>query len=227
MLRTVLCVSLALLSSDFGLRAWPQASSPPTAQSILEATLAEMRGISETIDRIVPESLSSRLPTEPSSAGMVSAKWLRHRVPKAARRAYEAAGGIPDSTKAAIELENAIKIDPDFAEAHHALGVVYAHQNRNPEAAAQFRRTIELVPEEAIPYSNLAWVLFAMGQRAEAETNVRRALQLSPENATAHLLMGCLLIETPQALAEGIWHLEFAGRTLPRARQLVEAVRKK
>jgi tetratricopeptide (TPR) repeat protein len=227
MLRTVLCVSLTLLSSVFGLRAWPQASSPPTAQSIFEATVADMRGISETIDRIGPGSLGFSLPTEPSSTGIVSAQWLRHRVPKSARRAYEAAGGIQDSTKAASELENAIQIDPDFAEAHHALGVVYARQNRNPEAAAQFRRTIELVPKEAIPYSNLAWVMFAMGQRAEAETNVRRALQLSPDDATAHLLMGCLLIESPQALAEGIWHLEFAGRTLPKAKQLAEVARKK
>jgi Flp pilus assembly protein TadD len=213
---------------------------------VLASTLAALRGITETIDRTAPENLNGRsalwfsvavspggqpnsvypLSTAHSSAGTVSAKRLRHQVPKAARQAYDRALGSRDAGKAANELENAVRIDPDFAEAHHALGVIYTRQRR-PEAVAEFRRTIELAPEESLPYSNLAWVLFAMGQRAEAETNVRRAIELSPENATAHLLMGCLLVQTPQALLEGIRHLEYAARTIPEAEQMAKVLRRK
>jgi Flp pilus assembly protein TadD len=155
--------------------------------------------------------------------GIVSVKQLRHHVPKAARKAYEKAGRTLDPGTAAAELENAVKIDPEFAEGHHALGVVYSRQRRLPEAVAEFRRTLELIPEESLPYSNLAWLLFAMGERAEAETSVRRALQLSPENASAHLLMGCLLIDTP-ARREGIQHLEYAARTLPAAEKIAKTL---
>jgi Flp pilus assembly protein TadD len=213
---------------------------------VLASTLADLRGITETIDRTGSENLNGRkalwfsvavssggqptsvhpLSTPHSSAGTISAKRLRHPVPKAALQAYDRALGSRDAGKAANELENAVRIDPDFAEAHHALGVVYTRQRR-PEAVAEFRRTIELAPEESLPYSNLAWVLFAMGHRAEAETNARRAIELSPENATAHFLMGCLLVETPQALVEGIRHLEYAARTIPEAEQMAKVLRRK
>jgi Tfp pilus assembly protein PilF len=246
MTRVVIRISLALLSAGLRLPALPQAPSTSNAQDVLASTLADLRGVKETIETSRPENPSDRsalwfsiavdpsgqpnsvrFPSTPhTSAGTVSAKGLRHHVPKAARQAYDRALGNRDARKAANELETAVRIDPDFAEAHHALGVIYTRQRR-PEAVAEFRRTIELVPEESLPYSNLAWVLFALGQRTEAETNVRRALQLSPENATAHLLMGFLLIETPQALAEGLWHLEYAARTIPEAEQMAKALRRR
>jgi Tfp pilus assembly protein PilF len=205
-------------------RASPQALTPRTAQDMLGATMADLRGISETVDRIGPENMSSfRVPPrEPSAPGIVSAKQLRHRIPRPAQQLYKAARGIQDVTKAAIELEKATDIDPEFAEAHHALGVVYSRQGRYPDAAIEFRRTIEFLPGESAPYSNLAWILFKAGQHAEAEANVRRALQLSPENASGHLLLGCMLIETPQTRAEALMHLEYAARALPQAKKMIK-----
>lgn len=169
-------------------------------------------------------------PRNHSSPGTVSARRLRHRAPKAARNAYEKAGKLSrkkDFENAAKELETAITLDADFAEAHCDLGVAYTHLHRYPEAAAEFRRTMELVPDESIPASDLAWVLFAVGQRAEAEVNVRRALRISPDNASAHLLFGCLLIDTPETFADGVAHLEYAGRTLPEAQRLAKALKRK
>jgi tetratricopeptide (TPR) repeat protein len=250
MIQTTVRVGLALLSSGLAVRALAQAPSTPNAQDVLASTLADLRGVSETIDTSRPENRSDRSalwfsvltgPTGPiarldsvqfparerTSAGTVSTQRLRHRVPKAARRAYERAVGSRDARKAANELESAIKIDPDFAEAHNDLGVIYARLGRNPEAAEELRRTIELVPEESLPYSNLAWVLFEMGLRAEAETNVRRAIQLSPDNAPAHLLMGRLLVERPDTFAEGLGHLQYAARTMPEAAQIAKALRRK
>jgi Tfp pilus assembly protein PilF len=243
--RIILCVSLVLLSPGFAL---PQLSTTPTTQEVLSATLSDMRGRAEAIDTsreyewsdrsmlwfslagnpalgspIVSATLPSR--QEHSSAASVSAKRLRHRPPKAAREAYEKAAKLArnkDDQKAATELERAIAIDTDFAEAHDDLGVLYACLGRYPQAAVEFRRAMELVPEESLPYSNLAWVLLAIGQRDEAETNVRRAIQLSPDNASAHLLVGRLLIETPASVKEGLWHLEYAALTIPEAKRMVD-----
>ncbi len=250
MTRVVLRISIALLSSGLRLPAWPQAPSTPNAQEVLASTLADLRGVSETIETSRPENRSDRSalwfsvltsPTAPTarldsvqfpaherpSAGTVSTKRLRHRVPKAARQAYERAIGSRDARKAANELESANRIDPDFAEAHDDLGVAYAQLGRYPEAAQELRRTIELVPDESLPHSNLAWVLFEMGQRAEAEISVRRAIQLSPDNAAAHLLIGRLLVERPDTFAEGLGHLEYAARTMPEAEQMAKALRRK
>ena len=134
-------------------------------------------------------------PHERTSAETVSAKRLKHRPPKAAREAYTRAARSKNAQKTSQELERAIALDPDFAEAHCNLGVAYARLNRYPEAAAEFRRAMELAPDESLPHANLAWVLLVMGQRTEAEAQVRRALQLSPNNAAARLLAGRLLID--------------------------------
>jgi Flp pilus assembly protein TadD len=168
MTRTILAMSLALLSSALVLPALPQ-SSPQTAQEVLSATLADLRGQKEIINTsrtegallssmATPMMMTARLPA-PEPAGTVSVKRLRHRPPKPARQAYEKAAQIKDSRKAANLLETAIAIDSAFAEAHNNLGVVYARLGRYPEAAAELSRAIELVPEEPIPRSNLAGVL--------------------------------------------------------------------
>jgi Flp pilus assembly protein TadD len=136
-----------------------------------------------------------------SSPGAVSAKRLRHHPPKTARKAYENAARLArkkNDGEAIQELQRAIAIDPDFAEAHGDLGVLYACLNRFPQAEAELRRAIELVPEESLPHSNLAWVLFTIGQRADAEASVRRALQLAPENVSARMLLGRLHIDIPK-----------------------------
>jgi tetratricopeptide (TPR) repeat protein len=245
MKRTILSVSLALLSPALAL---PQAPSTPTIQEVLSSTLADLHGLDEAIDRSGAENWGDRrvlwfsavngpmvstvrLPAQVGSpAGTVSVKRLRHRAPKAARAAYEKAAKLARSKadqKAAKELERAIELDPDFAEAHGDLGVMYASLGRYPEAEAELRRAIELIPDESLPHSNLAWVLFALDQRAEAEVNVRRAIQLSPDNASAHMLIGRLLAEKPETLAEGLGHLKYAARTIPEAKRMVTALNRK
>jgi Flp pilus assembly protein TadD len=114
---------------------------------------------------------------------------LRHKVPKDARKAYDQALKMKNLEKAALELERAITLDPEFGDAHCDLGVAYTRLGLLSQAAAEFRRAIELLPEEAIPYSNLAWIQFATGQRAEALANVQRALRLSPDNVPARTLV--------------------------------------
>jgi tetratricopeptide (TPR) repeat protein len=244
MTRIILRIGLAFLSSGLRLPARPQAPSVPKAQEVIASTLADLRGVSETVETARPEDRMERTalwfsvlnnptvsiaPKPRPLPGTISAKRLRHRPPKAARQAYERAGKLSRGkhvAQAAKELEKAIAIDSDFAEAHGNLGVTYSQLHRYPEAAQEFRRTIELIPDESLPHSNLAWVLFEMGQRTEAEISVRRALRISPDNASAHLLLACLLVERPDTFAEGLGHLQYAARSIPEAEQMAKSLRR-
>jgi len=74
-----------------------------------------------------PRPASANPDSSPPS--VVSAKHLRHKVPKAAMKAYKNGEKLsrqhhPD--KASQELEQAIAVDPDFSDAHGDLGVQYA-----------------------------------------------------------------------------------------------------
>jgi Flp pilus assembly protein TadD len=218
------CVSLVLLSSGSAL---PQDSGVPTLQQIRSATIADLRGLPESMDGgALWLSLVTGPP--PAPAGAVSAERLRHRPSRAARAAYEKAGRLARegaAEKAVKELEHAIALDREFAEAHCDLGAAYARLGRYPEAEAELRRAVDLIPEESAPRYNLALLLFAIGQRSEAEANLRRVLQLSPSNAKAHLLIGGLLVDSEQTRAEGLRHLEFAARTLSEANRMIQELR--
>jgi len=240
MTRPVTAASLAFLSSVSVLSAWPQLS-PQNAQEVLDASMADLHGRREMLETSTTRNVISFSPTATpmistitspvrESPGTVSANWLRHRPPKAAQEAHKKGNKLlkkKDLENAAYEFEAAIALDPGFADAHNDLGVVYARLGRYPEATAEFRRAIELLPQESSPRSNLAWALFLTGVRTEAEESARRAIQLSPDNAPAHMLIGRLLTENPATLSEGLSFLEYAGRTMPEAKQLVKTLRKK
>jgi tetratricopeptide (TPR) repeat protein len=204
MTLVIVRAAVILASSRLGLA---QAPTPQTASEVLASSLADMRGISESFENPPPDSSwadrkglllsifgSTTAPAQPvragAASGAVSAKRLRHKVPKEAGKAYDKGIKMKDLQKGARELERAIALDPEFGVAHCGLGVNYARLGLFSQAAAQFRRAIELLPEESIPYSNLAWLLFLTGQRDEALTNIRQALRLSPDNLPARMLAG-------------------------------------
>jgi Flp pilus assembly protein TadD len=53
------------------------------------------------------------------------------------------------------ECESALRIDPDFPEAHHNLGIAYARSGRMELAIPEFEKAVLLRPDEAIYRHNL------------------------------------------------------------------------
>jgi len=53
------------------------------------------------------------------------------------------AGRIPE---AIAHLEQALRINPDFTEAHYNLGTALAQAGRNPEAIAHLEQALRLNP---------------------------------------------------------------------------------
>ena len=116
-------------------------------------------------------------------AGFVSLHDLEHPVKKKAlEEAYRAqqlarANHLP---KASAKLEHAIRIDPEYRDAHWNLGVEYARAGRNAEAKSEFQKALKIGPPAAILYADLALTSLALGERQEAESMARKALQLDP-----------------------------------------------
>lgn len=139
--------------------------------------------------------LTLELPEQPVNkpiSGTVSLRQLQHPASKKALHAFidsQRYSEAHDTPNAIAKLEEAIRIDPDFREAHINLGAQYARAKRYPEALAQLQTALEIGPPEAMVYSNMAWVHAALQQFPEAESFARKALTLEPGNASAQYLL--------------------------------------
>ena len=135
------------------------------------------------------------LPDRPSDkpiSGIVSLRDLEHPVPKKALQdAFEAqqfahANNLP---KAIAKLEQAIRIDPSYRDAHINLGVLYVRLGRTADARAEFQKALDIGPPAAPLYVDLALVSAALRQFPDAESFAHKALELDPGNSTAQLVL--------------------------------------
>jgi tetratricopeptide (TPR) repeat protein len=174
--------------------------------------------------------LRVQLPEESGAerpGGSVSVSQLRHRPDPRAWRAAAKAQKLSDSGDhrgAAAQLEKAVAIDPQYAEAYGNLGAQYVRLGQPERAAAEFRRSIALDPQSAVEQANLALALAQLHQIAEALQQARRALQVDSTNPLAHYVLGCIMANDASARAEAIRHLELASRSLPMAETTLAAL---
>ena len=77
--------------------------------------------------------------------------------------------------------EKALELDPLLAEAHGALGMVYARKAQWQQSEKSFRRALELDPNDSVLYDNFALsLLFPLGRIPEAVRQLRIALRNDP-----------------------------------------------
>jgi tetratricopeptide (TPR) repeat protein len=86
--------------------------------------------------------------------------------------------------RAEQSFQEAVRADPDAAEAWFSLGVVQA-KDRPREAAESFRRAIRLKPDHAWAHFNLGHMLRTLGDPAGAADEYRAALRCRPDYAAA------------------------------------------
>jgi TolB-like protein/Tfp pilus assembly protein PilF len=109
-----------------------------------------------------------------------------------------------DEAKAIEYLEEALKLDPKFAQAWIDLGGVYASQaatGRVPVAEGYGRareaveRALSLEPDLAEGHAAMGWIRMAHDwDWRGAETSLRRALELAPGNARVLVRVGVLAL---------------------------------
>ncbi len=87
--------------------------------------------------------------------------------------------------EALLFAERASRLNPDHAEALHALGLVYSRAERHAEATDYYERAITAHPGRAGYHLSLALNLQALGQTDAARAAYRACLDLDPANFRA------------------------------------------
>jgi tetratricopeptide (TPR) repeat protein len=85
----------------------------------------------------------------------------------------------PSAAEAACR--KAIKLKPDFAQAHTNLSLALLAQGKYRAAEAACRKAIDLQPDLAEAYDNLGIALASQGQHGAAEAAYRKAIDLQPD----------------------------------------------
>ena len=100
--------------------------------------------------------------------------------------AAEKAGHVDEMERL---LRHLIKLKPDAAHAHNALGYSLADRGvRLAEAKQLIEKAVQLAPEDAYIQDSLAWVEFRMGRPREARRILEAAYKVRPDaEIAAHL----------------------------------------
>ncbi|MDH4271107.1 MAG: tetratricopeptide repeat protein, partial [Candidatus Aminicenantes bacterium] len=110
-------------------------------------------------------------------------KQLISRYPKE-KRAYLALGntyGYEEADKAIEELNKALDIAPNYADAYQSLGLYYRYQGDFDKALELFKKYASVSPDKANPIDNLANLYFREGRVDEATAKFKEALSIRPE----------------------------------------------
>lgn len=91
-----------------------------------------------------------------------------------------------DLYAAAAHFEAALRLKPDFAEAHTNLGVVLARLGNMEQAISHLSEAVRLKPDYVEGHNNLAVALERQGRLREAIYHYSEAIRLKPDYAIAH-----------------------------------------
>jgi len=119
---------------------------------------------------------------------------------------------LDQPARALASFEQAVQLNPGFADAHYNRAAALQALGRFDEALAGYDRAIQLRPANANAFNNRGVVLRRLGREQEALACVERAIQLAPEQAQGHCNRGNALADLKQ--------LERALQSYQRALQL-------
>jgi tetratricopeptide (TPR) repeat protein len=102
-----------------------------------------------------------------------------------------AAGG--KDKEAILAYRNALKADPNYAEAHFALAAAYARVDDSVNAYRSYQRAADLLPDNVEVQLGAAKFLLNAGQYQDARSRATRAVEIDPSSAAAHMLLGSAL----------------------------------
>jgi tetratricopeptide (TPR) repeat protein len=101
-----------------------------------------------------------------------------------------------DLKAAADQLDKALTLDANNAEAHNLLGFVLGQQGDMASALAHLERSIALRPEWAEAHYNLGVALWYSGSKDKAISELRESVRLDPAAGASHAFLGTALRDT-------------------------------
>lgn len=115
---------------------------------------------------------------------------------------------------AVVMLNDAVRLNPNFAEGRSNLGAFLLQRGDVGNAIGHLQEAVRLEPNLSDAHGNLGVALLHSGRQDEAIRSLREAVRLKGDNYTARYNLGCLLVSRGQA-AEAVEHLEVAVRMAP------------
>lgn len=101
--------------------------------------------------------------------------------------------------KAFATARKAVELDPNLADPHVVLGLLYFQQKGDVvQSEKEFRKAIELNPNHATAHQFYALFLAQWGRNVEAQAEIRRAADLDPLSLIIQTSLGDLLRESRQ-----------------------------
>ncbi|MCY2931367.1 MAG: tetratricopeptide repeat protein [Planctomycetota bacterium] len=120
--------------------------------------------------------------------------------PQNARARNNLGNALADTEKfpqAVEQFREAIRLQPDFADAHYDLGnALYKlgrKEGRLEEAVEEYKDALRIKPKDADALGNLSLVLVDLKRYDEAIECCRKVLQIRPKSADAHYIWGTVL----------------------------------
>ncbi len=92
------------------------------------------------------------------------------------------------------ELREALRLDPENAEAYVRLGFMLGEQGSVDEAVRHYTHALEITPNHILAHNNLGYELAQRGDAAAAEEHYRAALAVNPDFVLARNNLGNLLL---------------------------------
>jgi tetratricopeptide (TPR) repeat protein len=86
------------------------------------------------------------------------------------------------SDEAMVHYEEAIRLQPDYADAYYNRGSVLFAKGRIDEAIADWEKTLQIQPNDADAHTGLGNALLGKGSLQEAIAHYEKALALAPED---------------------------------------------
>jgi tetratricopeptide (TPR) repeat protein len=158
--------------------------------------------------------------SQATESATISLARLRHQIPGKAFAAFSRALKLARRSEwrqGAKELEEAVNVDPEFADAHGNLGVHYIMLEQLNQAVAELRRAIALDASTSLHHSNLALAYLLLRRPSEAKVEAETAVSLDGRNAKGQYMLGFLLARNPGERADAEKHLAFAAQEFPDA----------
>lgn len=92
--------------------------------------------------------------------------------------------------KAIEAYQQAIRINPEYADAWNALGVVYYLSGQDPKAIEAYLQAIRINPERPVAWSNLGEAYHNLEQYPKAIEAYQQAIRINPEYNEARYNLG-------------------------------------
>lgn len=118
--------------------------------------------------------------------------YSKERMPEAVQY-YEKGSeyhGVGNFKKAAVEYEEAIKLESDYIQAIAGLGVAYAGLDQYDKSEKYLKRVLEMEPYSFNVHGTLSYIYFKQERYNDSLEECRKAVQIKPNDATIHCRIG-------------------------------------